>query len=588
MKVAIRSAVAALGVCAFGLADAAGQGSFAKKLAPVKVGPIKPTSPLRVPLAALGPDMATLYANGALKTAKGSIFGKLGLSCRLVRADDFLQAVRDYVSGRTPLLRGTFGMMAMASEVIGADPRTRGVVILLMGSAAGDCLIARKRVRSVKDLKGRTVVLAEHGRHVGLLDAVLRSARLKWADVDVEWAQGAPGARDSPAGVFRARKKVAACFVNTSDMVALTGLDQEAVGDRTRAVAGAHVVVSAAMLEHLVADVLVCRRDFYEANRPLVAGFVAGYLKACEELDDLVKQYRSAKPDPKAKARYLELLKLTREAYGKELIPVLAVAQRLLLECEFAGYARNVLFFREKDSPVGFGAFQEKALALAAGRGYVKAGKPLLPSALDYRSAVFTEYLAHTTLPPAVGETPRLDPEDDQPLEKTPPWKRIAGAWKQAEKIASSKTARESLAPAARSRLLSALTGAVRDVSRLEADGLLSAGEADLLRRDLRLLRRGLSLEGPIPIPPAEVSFTRLPGRIELLEELARQPRLHGEVVAMVLKTVEKDIATLGREELLARLPESDRPRARKRRARARACVEKIKARLRKPQPKRD
>jgi hypothetical protein len=82
--------------------------------------------------------MATFYANGGLTTQPGSLFQKQGLSLKLVPGDDFVQQVRDYRAGKTPFLRGTFHMAGLASEVIGSDPRTKGVVILQMTWSAGD------------------------------------------------------------------------------------------------------------------------------------------------------------------------------------------------------------------------------------------------------------------------------------------------------------------------------------------------------------------------------------------------------------------------------------------------------------------
>ena len=76
--------------------------------------------------------MATFYANVGVSTQSGSIFGRQGLNLRLAAGDDFVQQVRDYRAGKSPFLRGTYRMMGLASEVIGSDPRTKGVMILQM------------------------------------------------------------------------------------------------------------------------------------------------------------------------------------------------------------------------------------------------------------------------------------------------------------------------------------------------------------------------------------------------------------------------------------------------------------------------
>ena len=116
---------------------------FSDLVGPGSVGSVKAGGALQVPFIIWGGDMATFYANGGLKTKQGTIFQKQGLNLNLTPGDDFIQQVRDYRSGKSPFLRGTFRMIGQASEVIGSDPRTKGVVILQMTWSAGDHMIAR-------------------------------------------------------------------------------------------------------------------------------------------------------------------------------------------------------------------------------------------------------------------------------------------------------------------------------------------------------------------------------------------------------------------------------------------------------------
>ena len=121
--------------------------SFKDRVGPISVAPVQQMSPLQVPFIVWGGDMATFYANGGLSTKPGTIFAQQGLSLSLTPGDDFHQQVRDYLSGKSPFLRGTFRMMGMASEVISSDPRTKGVVIMQMTWSAGDHMIARPNVK---------------------------------------------------------------------------------------------------------------------------------------------------------------------------------------------------------------------------------------------------------------------------------------------------------------------------------------------------------------------------------------------------------------------------------------------------------
>lgn len=364
---------------------------FADVVGPGPVGAVTQTAPLQVPFITWGGDMATFYANGGLATKAGSLFQKQGLNLRLTPGDDFVQQVRDYRAGKSPFLRGTFHMIGLASEVLGSDPRTKGVVILQLTWSAGDHLVARGTLRTLSDLKGKTIALQRGGPHVGMLDDVLRSARLSWDDVKVVWAKDLTASADSPAELFRQRPNIDACFAITPDMVGLCGGLTSTGSGAEGTVKDARVLVSTAQLSRSIADVYVCRKDFYDANKALVTKFVAGYLKACEEILDLKKQYEAQGSDP-----YKALLQLTQEIYGKTSIPTIEDAHGLLSDCVFVGYPGNVAFFTQANNLTGFEAFQKSALDLAVNRGYARERMGLFPCDLDYKSPAFLNYLTKT------------------------------------------------------------------------------------------------------------------------------------------------------------------------------------------------
>ena len=368
--------------------------SFKDLMGPVKIGNVADTKTLSVPFITWGGDMATFYANGGLETKPGTIFAKQGLDLNLVAGDDFIQQVRNYMEGKTPFLRGTYRMMGMASEVIGSDPRTKGVMILQLTWSAGDHMIVRSNIKTVKDLKGKTIVLQESGPHVGMLDDILKTAQLSWDDIKVIWAKDLSGTPDSPAEMFRNSSSIDGCFVISPDMIGLCGGLQNIGTGAEGTVKGARVLVSTAEMSRSIADVYVCRKDFYDANKPIVEKFVAGYFKACEEVVDLKKLYET-----KGSSKYMELLQLTQDIYGKDVIPTLEEdAHGLLCDCKFVGYPGNIAFFNDKNNLHGFEAFQEASLNLAVDRGYAKIRTGFFPSGLDYNSSVFTSYLTKTSM----------------------------------------------------------------------------------------------------------------------------------------------------------------------------------------------
>lgn len=376
-------------LCLAMVCGAAAEEEFRSTVGPVRVGEVKDTAPLVVPFITWGGDMATFYANGGVTTQPNSIFQKQGLNLRLVAGDNFIQQVRDYMEGKSPFLRGTMRMMGIASEVIGSDPKTKGVVILQMTWSAGDHMVVRENVKTVADLKGKTVVLQKGGPHVGMLDDILKTAQLSWDDIKVNWASDLTGSPNCPAEIFRKDPNIAACFVITPDMIGLCGGLQDTGTGAEGSVKGSRVLVSTADLSRSIADVYVCRKDFYDANKDLITKFVAGYLKACEEVLDLKKAFETS-----GSPEYMKLLQLTQDIYGKQVIPTLEEdAHGLLCDCTFVGYPGNVAFFTQPNNLSGFEAFQESALNLAVSRGYAKVKTGLFPSGLDYNSPAFTQYL---------------------------------------------------------------------------------------------------------------------------------------------------------------------------------------------------
>ena len=92
---------------------------FSDAVGPVTVREVTAITPLVVPYITWGGEAALFHANGGLTTQPGTIMTELGMNLKLVPGDNFQQQVRDYLSGKSPFLRGTFRMIAQASESVG-------------------------------------------------------------------------------------------------------------------------------------------------------------------------------------------------------------------------------------------------------------------------------------------------------------------------------------------------------------------------------------------------------------------------------------------------------------------------------------
>jgi len=234
------------------------QESFSKLVGPVKVGEVAASPVQKLPFLTWGGDVATFHANGGLKTKKDSIFDKLGLQVELTPGDDFVGQVRDYVSGKTPYLRGTTSQLGQASEVLNTDPKCQPVVFMQLTWSKGDHMVARSTLRTLNDLGGAEkkvkIALQSGGPHVGMLDDALKTAGVKWSEIDVIWTKDVTG-KNGPAEAFRKDATVDACFVISPDMEALTGgLDKVGKGDKPT-VKDAHVLLSTLTMSRSIADV---------------------------------------------------------------------------------------------------------------------------------------------------------------------------------------------------------------------------------------------------------------------------------------------------------------------------------------------
>ena len=371
------------------------QEQFADLLGPVKIGPVGKAGPIEVPYILWGGDVATFLANGDLKTKPSSIFNQAGLDVQLVNGDDFVGQVRNYLQGKSPFLRGTMHMMGLAGEVLGADAKTKPVIIMQLSWSAGDHIVARKTIRNLNDLKGKKIACQQGGPHVGLLYDSLGAANLKKSDVTIVWTKDITGP-NGPAEAFRKDATIDACCVITPDMMGLsTGLTEVGTGAEGT-VAGAHVVNSTAQMSRSIADIYAVRRDWYDANKDWVNKFVAGHLKATEELVAMRRGFSETK---KLSKPYEQILSLSQRIFGKETIPTLEEdAHGLLLDCSFVGLNGQMAFFLDKGNLSGFKGKMAESLNLATSWGYSKGRNGFDPNDFDYKAIATKAGIEYTEL----------------------------------------------------------------------------------------------------------------------------------------------------------------------------------------------
>ncbi len=318
--------------------------------------------PVQVPLITWGADIATIYANGnSLTTAAGSIFAAEGLNLRLARQDSFVRQVEAYVRGESPYLRGTMGMISLASEVLNRDPRTKPIVIYqLSWSEGGDALVVGAGISQASDLKGKRIALQAYGPHVGYLAKILADAGLGLDQVTLKWLPDLTGTADTPMAALQAGEADAAMVV-IPDALALTSGGNVGTGAED-SVRGARILLSTKTANRIIADVYAVRSDYLEANRDRVQAFVAGLLKGQEGLADLVKN-QSANADSyrRTMAAAAEILLDSAQA--------VADTEGLYADANLVGFKGNVDFFATPNYPRALGRISDELQTSLVGAG---------------------------------------------------------------------------------------------------------------------------------------------------------------------------------------------------------------------------
>ncbi|MBF0255976.1 MAG: ABC transporter substrate-binding protein [Gammaproteobacteria bacterium] len=347
---------------------------FSQTLGQMAVADPAPGKPLQLPMITWGGDIATILANGnSPRTKPGSLFDQQGLDIQLVRKDVFADQLKDYLSGKSPFLRGTLGMVNMAAELLSRDPRTRPVPIYqLTWSAGGDALVVKPGIHATKDLKGKTIALQAYGPHVDYLSKILADAGLSPADVQLRWLPDLTGSANSPAAAL-AQAEVDAALVIIPDAMLLTSGGAVGTGAED-SVKGARILLSTRTANRIIADVYAVRIDYLAANRAQIQTLVQALLQAQEQTQAL---FRNPSAEHKAlTSASAQLLLDSPQAT--------ADVEGLYADASFVGWQGNLDFFANPNFPRSAQRLTQEAQQAFIGLGLLSAAVPLTSADWDY------------------------------------------------------------------------------------------------------------------------------------------------------------------------------------------------------------
>jgi len=307
-----------------------------------------------LPIITWGGDINTIYANGsALKTKNNSLIGQAGLCFELKRIDSFPLQLARYKSGKTPYLRGTMGMLALASDTI-KNPALKPVIFhQLTWSAGGDALVVKSNIRKIKQLKNKTIALQAYGPHVDYLIKLLSDAGLTLSDVNIKWLPDLTGTENSPLEAMY-ENDIDAAFMTTPDALALTSGNKVGTGAEG-SIKGAKILISTKSAPRIIADVYAVRADYYKANPIEVETLTRVLINAQSKVAKLLKvKGQEEEVLVKSAAKYLLDSELARD----DLLGLYA-------DAEHADLAQSQSFFQNKDDRRNaIRIYQEAALGL--------------------------------------------------------------------------------------------------------------------------------------------------------------------------------------------------------------------------------
>lgn len=222
-----------------------------------------------------------IYANDGFKAGKvWKTPGGKDFKVELTLIDDPV-AMRDaYAAGNVHIGWGTLDMVPLFMDALRKDSRVMPRIYQQVDwSNGGDGIVVRDSVKSVADLRGKTIVLAQNSpSHFFVLNALI-SGGVQPSEVKFKFTQDAFQA----AAAFNADKSLAGVVSWAPDIYNLAK------------VKGNRMLVNTGTANKLIADVWFARADFAKDNPDIVEGLVRGIFDGMEALKEQNNKATAAK-----------------------------------------------------------------------------------------------------------------------------------------------------------------------------------------------------------------------------------------------------------------------------------------------------
>mgnify|MGYP001597043013 CR=1 FL=1 len=268
-------------------------------------------------------------ANNGFGPNKDSVFFKeYGFQVDLKLIDDPVAARDAFAAGQSHILWGTLDMIALFAPGLSRDSRTTPIVFQQIDwSNGGDGIVVRAHINEAKDLRGKTIVLAQNSPSHYYILSVLTDAGISPREVTFMFTATAFEA----AKAFVDNEKIDACVSWAPDIYNVV---DERYGGKKGGVAGARLLTTTRDASQLIADVWAARADFARDHRDIIKGLAAGIFKG----------YDLARKDPDKTAA------LMAKGFGVSA----EEAKSMMGDAHLTNFAENKKFFFDKDNPANF------------------------------------------------------------------------------------------------------------------------------------------------------------------------------------------------------------------------------------------
>src|SRR3954466_13823294 len=263
-----------------------------------------------------------IYANNGFKPGKvwKAPNGK-DFKVELVLIDEPISMRDAYAAGNIHVGWATLDMIPLFLEGLRKDSRVMPRVYQQVDwSNGGDGIVVRESIKTMGDLRGKTVVLAQNSpSHFFILNALI-NAGVQPSEVQFKFTQDAFQA----AAAFNADRTISGCVSWAPDIYNL----EKARGNR--------MLVTTSTANKLIADVWFARADFAKDNPEIMEGLVRGIFDGMQDL--------------KAQENRQKVAKLMAAGYS---IPE-SDALGMLGDAHSTNYAENREFFLNQNNPTNF------------------------------------------------------------------------------------------------------------------------------------------------------------------------------------------------------------------------------------------